>query len=700
MRAYVKSSGGNVDNVRARLRAYRNNIELTGSPRLAGNNPITVKSAGGNRVNTNDSFWFYIPKDWRSSAVKLRVELDYSDAIDETNESNNTLERTVFFWPGSKLNLVMVPLKLYPGGDTDKSPKIFYATNPTFPELLDNILRFHPIPGINWWYIPSAFYLPPFTPNPATDSGKSMILNWVEWANALTDDPAAVTYYQGMVHPDLDTDGGLGKGNRPGRNSWAKMINSNSGWPDWYITGGNSMAHELGHNKGLRHINCSGNESGGGSVDPNYPYPYPNCRLSGPGTSGFYGFDVYYDLWGLSGPTVLSNDPNAASPNQAFPLLGYQRPRWISDYEYCKLLPSYGGIIPCGAVPGAAASVQDELEQAVLADPLAYADPEKLAALQAATRYILAGGLIDLAANTAQFSGVYQTDTPGADTVASAAEKLGYAAAFSLDADPPHLLMQVGADGQVLASQEIFLENDDGDGTSQQFLELVPLADGVTSLQVWHGALVLAEQPVSANPPVVQLLLPNGGGQLNAGDTVRWSASDPEGDALTFSLQYSADNGGTWRLIAMGVTGDSFTLPTPLDLPGSTQGRMRVVANDGFWTGQDESDAPFTVANAAPLVAITAPEPIASAELGSLVVLEGMGTDLEDGPLGDDRLSWASDKDGPLGVGEELALDNLSAGEHRVTLTAADSGGRTTSAAITLFVGVSAPRVYLPVIVR
>lgn len=694
VRASAWSSNGNVSGVQARLRAYRNNVELSGSPRFAENQPITVMYSDSSRVNTNDLFWFFIPEHWRSGAVRFRLELDYNNTIPETDENNNTLEETVIFWPGADLNLVMVPLQLYPGGDTSKPPKTYYATNPSFPALRDNILRFHPIRNIKVWYLPVFLLDPP--PNPKTDNGRSQILLLVEFLNFFTNDPAPVTHYMGMVHPDLATGVVLGMGNRPGRHSWTKMVNANDGWPAWHIIGGSTMAHELGHNKGLRHMKCDGDEHKGGEIDTDYPYPYPDCRLAGP---RYFGFDVYYNLWGLSGPTVLSNNPNAAPPNRAFPLLGYKRPKWISPYEYCKLLPTYGIVIPCGAL-AAGASAQEQFEQAVFADPLAYADPAKLAALQAATRYILAGGIIDLTANTAQFNGVYQTDTPGTDTIAAAAEKLGYAAAFGLDADPPYLLVQVNAAGAVLDSQELFLENADGDGSTQHFLELAPLAQGTNRLQVRRGATVLAERIASAAPPTVQLLAPNGGGELRAGDVVRWSAGDADGDALNFTLQYSADNGQTWRLVALAVTGDSFTLPDPLGLPGSTQGRMRVIANDGFWTGQDDSDGVFTVANSAPWAAIRSPKPLAHASVGELVLLEGLATDLEDGPLADDRLSWSSDRDGFLGVGEELAVESLTAGVHQITLTATDRNGQTAQATVTIFVDVNAPRVYLPVVLK
>ncbi|HBY98668.1 MAG TPA: hypothetical protein DEP84_32765, partial [Chloroflexi bacterium] len=701
-RAYVSSTPYNVSSVRARLRAYRGGVELAGSPRGA-NNIITVRTDGGNRVNLNDSFWFYVPPDWRSGTVTFRVEVNYDNAVPESNIGNNSLSRTVTFRESQELNLVMVPLHLHNHGNRNNPTLSYYATNSAFTSLLWNILRFHPISRINWWYYESAEY-PSFHGWPfynewdvSTSGGKSAILSAIEWKNFWTWDWVSRLHWMGMVHPSLDTDGGLGLGNRPGWNSWAKMINSHDGWPDWYITGGNSMSHELGHNKGLQHVNCSGNESSGGSTDPNYPWPYPNCRLSAVDTSGYYGFDVHYQIWGLASPTVLSNDPAASSPNQAFPLMGYRRPRWISPYEYCKLLVQYG--ISCGLFTQFE-TAQQRLEEAVTSNPLAFADPGELRALQQATEYIAAGGLISITAGTAEFNGVYQIDNPAPDARQEAAEKLGYRRVFGLQVEQPFTLVQVNASGQVLDSREIYLVNDDGEGDVQHFLELLPLAPGTTRVQIRQGDKVLAERAASPNPPTVQLLAPNGGEQLGPGATVRWSASDPDGGDLTFNVLYSADNGQSWRLIGMDLTGDSFEIPSLTDLPGSSQGRMRVVASDGFHTAQDDSDGTFSVPGSPPLAVILEPATGTSAEPGSLVVLQGMATDVEDGPLSGTRLSWRSDRDGDLGTGEELAVESLSQGTHQITLTATDSDGQSGSATVTIYVGTPPTRLYLPILAR
>ena len=73
--------------------------------------------------------------------------MDYNDAVDESNEADNTLQRTLTFRQSDELNLAMVPLHIHDNGDHDTAVRVYQATNPAFPSLLWNILRFHPIPG-------------------------------------------------------------------------------------------------------------------------------------------------------------------------------------------------------------------------------------------------------------------------------------------------------------------------------------------------------------------------------------------------------------------------------------------------------------------------------------------------------------------------------------------------------------------------
>jgi len=87
---------------------------------------------------------------------------------------------------------------------------------------------------------------------------------------------------------------------------------------------------------------------------------------------------------------------------------------------------------------------------------------------------------------------------------------------------------------------------------------------------------------------------------------------------------------------------------------------------------------------------IISPAPDSEAPMRSQLRFEGSAFDIDDGVLLGDAISWRSDRDGFLGTGVMLRTSALSAGIHRITMSATDSEGNVSSATITL--RVVAPR--------
>jgi len=58
----------------------------------------------------------------------------------------------------------------------------------------------------------------------------------------------------------------------------------------WHLRYGTTIVHELGHviMPGADHVDCKGTEESGGGLDPNYPYPAPNCSMAAVDPEGFY----------------------------------------------------------------------------------------------------------------------------------------------------------------------------------------------------------------------------------------------------------------------------------------------------------------------------------------------------------------------------------------------------------------------------
>ena len=220
---------------------------------------------------------------------------------------------------------------------------------------------------------------------------------------------------------------------------------------------------------------------------------------------------------------------------------------------------------------------------------------------------------------------------------------------------------------------------------------IVPYPPGASAVRVVHGANILAElRPPAQGPSVAFQSLTLQGSDVHAA----WSGSHPANAPLTYALYFSPDDGVTRMPIATAITVTSTIWPTDL-AQGTGQARLIVTVSDGFHTAEATS-ARFTIARKAPAAVISSPvgaRPNAAAlapalepsdvhvtpTLTTLIAsrptdLRGSGFDLNDGVLDDQGLRWASDVQGPLGIGRELTV-HLQPGTHRLTLQAVSSTG-------------------------
>ena len=124
--------------------------------------------------------------------------------------------------------------------------------------------------------------------------------------------------------------------------------------------------------------------------------------------------------------------------------------------------------------------------------------------------------------------------------------------------------------------------------------EAVPYISCTKQIMITKDGNQMASRYVSAHSPEVKVIFPTGGGILRDKFTVRWQASDPDGDRLTYSLLYSTDNGLTWQTVVKNIN-ESEIIIDPAELPGSTKALFRVIATDGINTAIDDSDDTFNV---------------------------------------------------------------------------------------------------------
>ena len=204
--------------------------------------------------------------------------------------------------------------------------------------------------------------------------------------------------------------------------------------------------------------------------------------------------------------------------------------------------------------------------------------------------------------------------------------------------------------------------------------------------------------PVSPNVPQVLFTAPSTAEVWGAGSlhNLTWQGLDLDGDALSYSVFYSNDAGASWELIASELAETTLSVNAN-DLAGGSDVRFRVVVTDGLNTAFDETDQTISVPNKAPFATVLNPLDGSYFKVGELVVLTGMGIDLEDGTLPDELLSWASNKDGTLGIGPSLPINSLTRGKHIITFTVIDSNGVSTALTLNIMVG---EQLYLGVLTR
>ncbi len=380
---------------------------------------------------------------------------------------------------------------------------------------------------------------------------------------------------------------------------------------DWY--GG----HEIGHTRGRYHAEFCGAPGG-------VPYPYPNGRIS-PALSGntaIYGFDI---------TTRVIYPPNWTD------VMTYCSNEWVSDFTYEGIRNYLVGI------------------------GLLNASQEKVTA----SEFLAVAGMADLESHTATLESVYL---------------ISQSSTLPLPDPGDWTIALVGASNNDLATYPFapdeLTDSHESPGTPAVIAEVVPWTAGTVRVEIRQGGQVRASRSVSANAPTVNLISPAAGSTLPAGPfQVSWTGSDADGDALTYSLLYSNDNGVSWQSLATNLTDTGVQLNTN-QLPGGT-GLLRIVASDGFLTAQDTHGS-LGMPLHAPSAEIVSPSPNQIFYPTQPVALEGTAYDLEDGVLPDDAFVWSSSIDGVLGTGASLNTAELTTGDHVITLQVTDSDGTST----------------------
>jgi hypothetical protein len=250
----------------------------------------------------------------------------------------------------------------------------------------------------------------------------------------------------------------------------------------------------------------------------------------------------------------------------------------------------------------------------------------------------------------------------------------GHNAGPATAADSPLRLRALDSAGRVLVEEGVQVQQLADAPGAATFEAPVPAGAAAVELTS-HGVVLDRKQRNGA--PRVRLLAPTRRARARAHGSllVRWSATDPEGDQLQATVDYSFDGGRSWRTVFDGPSTGDASVPGRF-LEGSRRARIRVYVNDGFNEANAVS-AVFRADGSPPVVQIVRPgmgEPVRGDER---TVLIGSAFDDRHRPLRGRALTWYAGRH-RLGSGEQLEAA-LPAGRVLLRLVARDRTGHQTT---------------------
>lgn len=401
------------------------------------------------------------------------------------------------------------------------------------------------------------------------------------------------------------------------------------------------LAHEVGHAMALCHPGDTANDNCAGRLGP----PFDKVRVP-PQRIGVAGIDV------AENRVLRSDSYSLMLDDSRLP----EATRWISPVTYTRIFEMLH--------QGAHASDSQQAEAILLV------------------------------------SGTLSAD--GSARLSPALAFQGYADTMRDDPAKEFRLRLLGK------SEEVLIHQDFGLGISfpeedEAFAFAVPLpaiGSPVQRIELLKDERVLTSINAGQTPPKVNLLAPQGGELWSSGDTktIEWTASDADGDALTYALFYSTDGGQTWQPIHTSITDTQYAVNTS-ELPGGQQVLIKVLATDGINTASSTTDGALSVETKGPELGINAPEDGQRIVRGTTMDLMGWAFDPEDGDISSEGLTWYGPQDQELGTGPWLQLKPAwEPGIYAIRLEAEDSEGHRRSAAVTISYGLFEH--YLPVLLR
>lgn len=549
VRVYPKIGNGPlepINGVTGEIRAYRNGIELPSSPLNPFNGSITALNVP-QEADANTTLNFLLPASWvEPGDTQLTVTINGPAGFSETL-SNNSTQLTLSFYTRNSLFISYLPICWQQPGQQPVCPTAAINTaadilRKIFP-VGDSDVQYTKLPVPSWIYKSS-------TLNGADWDALVAKLNkrysLIESVDGLVEDQLAGWLpgvpggsLLGLSDP-LWSDSGLGHITLQVDSSTMNLASCSPAGQSFQdpIDLQMTLAHEIGHNLGLRHTNTA---DSCGAVDPSTPWPYAT------GTIQNFGFDV-------------ANQ--AVVPNTKFDVITYDSPPasniWISPFTYNQLFN--GNLNPKKEISG------------------------KVGPKGVAARYLVISGTVQADGSSGTLDPGYLVDSAVPSDIPSPTGN--YCIRFTTAGTPlPEYCFNL-----------LFKDHKSGAPLPQESFSIkapVPPGSDGASLVTAQTGTVLASVGGTVATPVLSVDGVTPGQTLSGTSTITWTASGGDGSALSYVVMYTPDQGQHWYPLDVDTTDPQLAIDTN-SLANGNQEYIRVLASDGYNTTQADV-GPFTV---------------------------------------------------------------------------------------------------------
>lgn len=626
----VNTTGSGIWFPDATLRAFLNGTEIEGSPFKPVNNASISGTASMStlRPALNQSFLFEIPT-LQAGSLTLTMTVNPEGTIAETGPSpflNNSVSLPQSMPVVESIGVALQTYAMPTAAGT-------YEPDEAYSELIsraESLLpaRFIMTVRASHGWGDDVYFTDSTDPDRDDDA-----LDKIECIRKQTSSSGGSTFHKfkhwvGMIHPGVPNFNGLGY--RPGQSLIARMAEAGGGFPDPDSPlGGRTLAHEMSHNYGRKHVNCTDSSQSPDNTDDNYPFN--DCTIASGNAMSWFGFDPLTQ-------TVI--DPN----NAVGDLLSYRSSRWPSSYTWSAIFGNYQFLNTSSLAGGSGGGADTD-----------------------AGPYLFVNGYIRPEEKTAMFHPFYAQPAAMIDPVILNEDL--YVGSVIPDGPLFATLRYLDGDGRVLQDYTLMLRQPEA-GQRMSFAQWLPFHPEAGRVQLLWQEIMMTEQTVSPQAPQLQLGIPS----FDPGNqTLRlsWTASDPDGDSLRCNVYYSRDGGNSWDVLLNNYRGLSAAMDTA-KLAGSPAALLRVSVTDGILTTSADT-APFSLPDNPPQVILSGVTDGQEVPFGTTLRLSGLVLDAEDQDAMP-SLQW--DLSGPMTASHSdrsWTLRELIPGNYQVTLSAVDS---------------------------